>query len=107
MNKFLKGINAIIGFAGSSESPEKFSLRLMGIVTAFISQFLPFIFPLLVLVGVRLPDGVDAKVVADSLTPILQVAFLSVGCVMWLVGAARAFWKEYSLGAKLGAYMNR
>ena len=83
MNKLKLALRALIGYAGSSESPSKMSLRFMGIITALVSQFAPMIsFVVTKIYG----SGIDSV----ELTRLIEPIVLTVACVMWLVGAVRA-----------------
>ena len=83
MNKLKVALRALIGYAGSSESPSKMSLRFMGIITAVVSQFAPIIsFVVTRVYG----EGLNGA----ELTQLVEPIVLTVACVMWLVGAVRA-----------------
>lgn len=94
MKRLLDVLQAITGFAGSSESPEKVSLRLMAIFVGVSSQVVPF---LTLVVAHTMPnvqpDMVQA--VADQLTNIVQPFILLGATLMWLVGAFKAGYKAW------------
>lgn len=89
MEKIRIVFQALIGYAGSSENPEKMSLRLMGIVTAAFGTFLPVIFPLLTSV-IHLPPGVTIDANNNGLLPLLQSLTYVTASAMWVIGAFRA-----------------
>ena len=90
MSKITLILKALLGYAGSSENPQAMSLRMMGIITGVIGVGVPYIFPVLITLGVHLPFGVTADTVSANLTPIAQ-AFVYLGAAsMWIIGAIRA-----------------
>jgi hypothetical protein len=104
MKKVLSVLNAIIGFAGSSENPQKMSLRLTAVVMGIIAKFSP----LLVFVAssaMHLPEGVTAENVQQTLEPVVQAFIFIIAGVLWLVGAFRAGWIALKMPEKIGAYL--
>src|SRR5574337_919808 len=91
MQKAKAVFRALIGYAGSSENPEKMSMRLMGIVMGVVSQFSPLIsFGVVHLDPNFCPGGIDSCVA--NLSSVIQPIILTVACVVWVVGAVRAAW---------------
>lgn len=89
MEKIKTFLNALIGYAGSSENPQKMSMRFMGILMGLISQFSPII----ALIVERLtdkPTGVAPEVYIQDLITTIQPIMLSIACVLWVIGAIGA-----------------
>lgn len=105
MKTVLTILNAVVGFAGSSENPSKMSMRFMGIVMAVVAQVTPILLYVAGLV-MDLPEGVTPTMVQDSLGPVVQAVTFVVAGILWLVGATRAAMKAYSVQERAGAYLN-
>lgn len=82
MNKIKAIFRALIGYAGSSENPNKMSMRFMGIITAFISQLAPFI--------ALIVSQFDVMLDVNKFAAVIEPLTLSVACVIWITGAVRA-----------------
>ena len=104
MKKFLTVLNAIVGFAGSSENPQKMSLRLTAVVMGVIAEFSPF---LVLLAGtfMNLPDGVTAENIQQTLAPVVQAFIFIIAGILWLIGAFRAAWSALKVPERVGAYL--
>lgn len=89
MKKIKQVLNAIIGYAGSSEAPQKMSMRFMGIITGIISQLSPII-ALVVSKMIDLPNGVSATAYVGGLSNMIEPIVLSFACILWIIGAVRA-----------------
>lgn len=104
MQTFKNVLSAIIGYAGSSEDPQKMSLRFYGVAVGVSSQVMPFI----ILIGARfmsLPEGVTPEQASASVTPLLQLVCYALASVLWSVGLIRAIHsavKTKNLGALYG-----
>lgn len=92
MKKISAIVKAFTGYAGSSESPEKVSMRFMGIAMALVSQFAP-------LIANFLPFGVEDFV--RQAQPIV----LLVACLMWTYGAVKAMWLAAKASPTVGAFL--
>jgi asparagine N-glycosylation enzyme membrane subunit Stt3 len=102
MERTKRILSAIIGYAGSSEAPQKMSLRLMGIITGVLSQFSPII-ALVVSKVVTLPAGVTADAFIATLYPLIEIGTLVFAVVLYVVGLIRAGVSAYRMGG-LGAF---
>ena len=103
--KLLAVIQAVTGFAGSSESPEKVSLRLIGLFTAGMSKFIPVVslFVAYTMKGVT-PEQVQAT--ADGITAVAQPIVLFGACLIWITGAFKAGYKAW-IQPTMGRIMGR
>ena len=88
MQKIKAVLSAIIGYAGSSENPQKMSLRFMGIIMGVISQFSPLISLFVMHFTNFCTAGMDICVA--QFTDIVQPLVLTIACVIYLVGMVRA-----------------
>lgn len=88
MQKLKSVLNALVGYAGSSENPEKMSLRLMGIITGIVSQFSPLIS--LVVAHTTNLCTAGMNTCTAQFTSVIEPIVLTMACVMWIVGAVRA-----------------
>lgn len=104
MKKFLRAINAFVGFAGSSENPQKMSMRMMGVFMGVVSQFTPLI-AMLIEKFVELPPGMTAETFVSSLTAAIEPVILLIAVVLWLLGAFRAAWAAFNIQERVGAYL--
>jgi len=100
MNKIKVVLQALTGYAGSSESPEKFSMRFTGIIIGVVSQFAP-------LIAVFVSHYGIANVNIDALTAVVGSLTLSVGCIVWVVGAIKACWKAAKDSPQIGGIFRR
>jgi len=89
MDRIKTALNALVGYAGSSENPQKMSLRFMGILTGLISQFSPLL-SLVVAHFSVLPAGVTVEQFSASLSGVIEPMILTGACLMWIIGAVRA-----------------
>lgn len=105
MNKALKALNAVIGFAGSSENPSKMSLRFIGIITGVVTQFAPFIS--LILAHALGVEGADPAQVQQVLEPWVYVIGTGTAIFLWVIGAIRAGWTAYNVGARIQGIINK
>lgn len=107
MNKIQKVIQALTGYAGSSENPEKFSLRMMGIVTTVMSQFSPII-SYIVVHSTNLCATQPVDQCLSAYTNMLEPIFMTVGCALWLIGAGKAVYKALqNSDTPVGAFLRR
>ena len=84
-------LQALTGYAGSSESPEKVSARFMGIALGVVSQFAPLLASLF---------GYDVQTFASQAQPLV----LLVACVLWIFGAIKACWLAAKASPTIGAF---
>lgn len=89
MNTTKKIINAIIGYAGSSEDVNKMSMRFMGIVTAVIAKFAPSVL-LCLGIFIDLPTGTTPEQLVAAWGPIIQALVYMTAATLYLVGMFRA-----------------
>lgn len=104
MKKLLKGINAFVGFAGSSENPQKMSMRMMGVFMGVVSQFMPLI-AMAVEKFVELPPGMSAEMFVTNFTSSVEPVILLIAVVIWLIGAFRAAWSAFNVQERVGAFL--
>lgn len=93
LNKLKIALDALTGYAGSSESPEKVSLRFMGIALGIVSQFMPIIELL------HLP--IDVMQFVNAAQPFV----LLVAVVMYIYGAIKATWIALKASPTMGRYL--
>ena len=86
-------LDALTGYAGSSESPEKVSLRFMGIALGIVSQFMPIIDIL------HLP--IDVMQFVNAAQPFV----LLVAVIMYVYGAIKATWNALKASPTFGRFL--
>ena len=91
MKKVKIVLQSMTGYMGSSENPEKMSLRFMGIMLAVVTQFAPLVMSTL---------GIDAVSIVHQLQPLV----FSVASIIWILGLTRAVWTALKT-SPLGAYL--
>jgi hypothetical protein len=85
-------LQALTGYIGSSESPEKISTRFIGVSMGAITFLAPFVASLL---------GVGVESIVAQVQPIGYL----IAVVWWLVGAIKACWLALKASPTLGAFL--
>ena len=92
MEKFKAIIQALTGYVGSSENPEKISARFVGTSMALITFLAPFLGKFL---------GMGAEQIIAQVQPIAYM----IAIVWYVYGAIKAMWTAAKAHPTLGAYL--
>ncbi len=92
MQKLKVVLQAITGYAGSSESPEKISARFMGVSMGTITMIAPFIAGFF---------STTVEMVMAQIQPLMLV----VAIVFYFYGMIRAVWSALKAHPTLGGYL--